>query len=258
MGRRSTDYHGDATGLATGIPRGVSGRSNLSNNSRALAGAAAATTSTPSQPTVTAASNFIREDGLPEGEGGQGGEDNPPSCWQSFCQRITVPSYIRQDKFKRIINNPLWRATVILFTITLLFGAQVRDIFFSKSADRVFDGIFVAVIGFFFVDMGMRIDVEPNYFVYPTCGRREDGLDISTGIRCANLQFGSFIFWCELVATLALFLELTWINDDEFGMQTIGIKLNSFGAPVRVIKPHDIQVMDKASSFFLYNSLNPL
>lgn len=217
MGRRSTDYHGDATGLSGSIPRGVSSRFYM--NAR----------SAPQPPDTTTnmeRANYNGEDVPPPGE-----EEYRPSCWQSFCQWLTVPSYVRKHYFKLVMDSRLWRGTLVLFTIALIFGAQMRDLFCPRQADFVFDILFLTMFGFFLVDIIMRMDVEPNYFVFQAFGRGEVSLDNSCS--CLDIQVGSFIFWCELIATLTLLFEISFISDTEFGIKTVDIKLNSFGAPVR-------------------------
>lgn len=158
--------------------------------------------------------------------------ETPQSCWQSFCLWITIPTETRKKFCFRMIGSGVWRSALILFTIALVFGSQVRDLFCPKAADDIFDVLFFVIIAFFFFDILMRIDVEPNYFVFRAFGRGQTTTEESAS--CMDVQLGSFIFWCEVCSTLALLHEISLINKRGFGMQTVDIELNDFGVPVRL------------------------
>mmetsp|Transcript_1762 Transcript_1762/g.3417 ORF Transcript_1762/g.3417 Transcript_1762/m.3417 type:complete len:1158 (-) Transcript_1762:1419-4892(-) len=213
MRKRSTDYHGDTVHLPS-ASRGITA-SRYSQN----------TCAPPSQPPLVSA-----ERAMYEADETQPQEIRPPTCWQSFCFRITIPSYVRQNFCERLISSRTWRITFTLFTIALIFGAQIRDLFCPKAADDIFDIAFLVIIGFFAVDILMRVDVEPNYFVFRAFGRGQSTFEEST--TCLDLQLGSFIFWCELCSTLALLFEISLINQRDFEMQTVDIRLNTFGTPI--------------------------
>lgn len=213
IGNRSTDYHGDTVNLPS-AGRGITSTRSY-NNPRS------APPPPPAASTERAA--FGVEETQPQDIRG-------PTCWQSFCHWITIPMDVRQRFFERLIASRIWRSTLLLFTIALIFGAQVRDLFCPKEADDIFDIIFLVIIGFFAVDILMRVDVEHNYFVFRAFGRGQSTVEGSA--TCLDLQLGSFIFWCELCSTLALLYEVSMINKRDFGMQTLHIRLNAFGAPV--------------------------
>ena len=209
MGKRSTDYHGDALQMPTSLGRGVSSGRYYQN------------AGIPAPAHATERANYNVEELQP---------DYKPSCWQSFCQWITIPADIRHKYFKTIIDSRLWSSSLILFTIGLVFGAPIRDLICTQNVDDIFDILFLAIIGFFTVDIIMRMDVEPNYFVFRAFGRGQATSEDSSG--CLDVQLGSFLFWCELCSTLALLYEVSLINPKHFGMQTIDIKINMFGSPV--------------------------
>ena len=209
IGKRSTDYHGDA-----GQMGGSMGRSSRNVPQYRQ--------SYPPQPThSTERAGYPAEEMQVE---------TKLSCWQSFCQWISIPTDLRKSFCREVIGSRLWRFVSILFTIALLFGAQVRDLFCPKAADDIFDILFLSIIGFFTFDILMRVDVEPNYFVFRAFGRGQTTAEDSTS--CMDVQLGSFIFWCEVGSTLALLYEVSLINKSEFGMQTIDIELGKYGAPV--------------------------
>ena len=210
IGKRSTDYHDDAAQVGVAMGRSV----RAGPQYRSAYGAPQA------HPTERA--GYSPEEVQTELR---------PSCWQSFCQWISIPADLRKNFCRRVINSRMWRSACILFTIALVFGAQVRDLFCPKAADDIFDYLFLAIIGFFTFDILMRVDVEPNYFVFRAFGRGQMTAEDSTS--CMDVQLGSFIFWCEVGSTLALLYEISLINKREFGLQTIAIALNEIGAPVR-------------------------
>lgn len=217
IGKRSTDYHGEAAQITSLGGRGISGvRFNQSSRSP------------PEIRTERAAYNSNH---TPSVDGSQQ-QYQQSSFWQTFCRWITIPTDVRQKFFKGLIGSRFWGSTLVLLTIALIFGAQVRD-FCPKQADDICDIVFLAIIGFFTVDILMRMDVEPNYFVCRAFGRGNTTVEDSAG--CTALQVGSFIFWCELCSTLALLYEISFINHKEFGQQTLDITLNQFGAPVSAL-----------------------
>ena len=210
IGKRSTDYHGDAPQMTGSMGRGVRGVQFQSNY-----------TAPASHPSERA--GYTADESQME---------TRQTCWQSFCQRISIPTDVRKKFCRRVIGSRVWRSALILFTIALVFGAQVRDIFCPKAADDIFDILFLTIMGFFIIDILMRMDVEPHYFVFQAFGRGHLSAEDSTS--CMEVQLGSFIFWCEVCSTLALIYEISLINKRHFGMQTIDITLDEFGAPVRL------------------------
>lgn len=221
IGKRSTDYHGEAAQITSLGGRGHSGvRFHQSSDTLRSDVPAERANYNNNHPAGTSSEEMLLQ---------QQQQSSSSSCWQSLCNWIGIPANVRQRFFKRVIGSRLWSSTLVLFTTALIFGAQIRDLC-PKQVDDFFDILFLILIGFFTVDIVMRMDVEPNYFACRAFGRGNTTVDESTG--CMALQVGSFIFWCEVFSTLALLYEVSLINQRDFGQQTVDITLNSFGAPV--------------------------
>jgi hypothetical protein len=219
------------------------------------------------------------------GVGGEGGEgvvvvgearNNNKSCWQrcfgasSYC--LCTPHH-RKHLAASCLGSKPWRVVLCFFTVMLLFGPECRELFFPKQADLAFDVIFMCGFIIFCLDICMRMDVEPNYFVMchmsnvncfswcrirnqqrragrgggggglvndgygeimntPGSGGGGGGGTSSCWPTCANLQCGSFIFWCELASTCSLLYEISFINKKHFQQERIQIGLDQFGIPV--------------------------
>jgi hypothetical protein len=221
IGKRSTDYHGDAP-QPTALGRG---RSN------SLYGSASNRHSGATRGSADHNNYGHASERAAPGEVLGGSEPQPPSWWSTCCRRLIVPAETHKAFCSRIIKHRIWNSVLILFTVTLVFGAQLRDLFFAPPADDYFDYIFLAIIGFFTIDIIMRMNAEPNYFACRAFGRGRLSMEDST--TCWDFQLGSFVFWCELISTVALLHDIAFVRKDEFDQQEIAITLNQFGAPVR-------------------------
>ncbi len=150
----------------------------------------------------------------------------------------------------QILNLHVWKAFMICFTTILLFGAQIRDLFFPKSADLAVDIVFLIVVCFFWVDTLFRMDCETNYFrfyLFSSFGyssgrtvppRISDVRDVdpSVGYCCGRpFHIGSFLFWCDIISTVALLREITLLDPTGiFDEARIEIRLDQFGMPLDV------------------------
>ncbi len=151
----------------------------------------------------------------------------------------------------KILNLHVWKALMICFTTILLFGAQIRDLFFPKSADLAVDIVFLIVVCFFWVDSLLRMDCETNYFrfyVFSSFGYSSGStvprgttsdlreVDPSVGHCCGRpFHIGSFLFWCDIISTVALLREITLVDPTGiFDEARIEIRLDEFGMPLDV------------------------
>jgi hypothetical protein len=217
VGQKNNDYHSDAPIMQhpaeANIPtRGVSSRSGMSRG--------------------TFPSFRL---------GGDGGLSAGPNCWSRCCgcfSCLAWPADSRRYFLGRIIQSRSWKFILIVFTLLLLFGPQIRDMYISKDGDTAMDVIFMCALVFFTLDILIRIDVEPNYFSFDLFCRRgqrkEGSSDLATGwMGCGSYGLGSFLFWCDVISTLTLLHEISFINRDHFDEIQINIQLDMFGVPVR-------------------------
>jgi hypothetical protein len=175
-------------------------------------------------------------------------------------------SSIRRHRIKYFLDHAVWwKGCLVLCTIVLLFGGNIRDLFLP-GYEIMFDIFFFVAMFNFTIDMVLRIDSEPFYFNLFCCGTNyyssavEAALAASTaqnrsnnnnnrdsvndqtsgnyynqmkyqssGLRCS---IGSFLFWCDAVSILSLFSEISWLNPSRFGEIKYFIDLNEDGLPV--------------------------
>ena len=100
------------------------------------------------------------------------------------------------------------------------------------------------LLGFIFLifDVLLRSVADPSYFVF-TVGRRDfrslDGesafirSDALCGLHTC-LQIGSFMFWCDLLSTLSLLWDISYIGRLRTAMVMADIKIDELGVPVSV------------------------
>jgi len=91
------------------------------------------------------------------------------------------------------------------------------------------DVLFCIALAVFTMDMVMRCYLEPKYVAVPRCRKKENAASSPWG-RCQ--LGGSFLFWCDLLSTLTLLYNISFINKSEFKIKGIDITLNSIGIPV--------------------------
>lgn len=87
-------------------------------------------------------------------------------CCSSICHPDNPSVMRRRHIFRNILQqNRYYKYMVMVCTVILLFGAQVRDIIlFPEYFDDIFDLLFMICFVLFLFDLIMRIDIEPNYF----------------------------------------------------------------------------------------------
>ena len=153
----------------------------------------------------------------------------------------------RKHYIQRILNNRLWKASLILFTFFLLFGAQIR-VFLPKQVDTAFDVIFMLGFVFFSVDILLRMDAERNYFHLYLCGcvsyssgpKTAEPSDITTlpvgccGRKRQPFHVGSFLFFCDVVSTFVFLREISFLFPQNFEEEQVYIGLGKYGLPQSV------------------------
>lgn len=100
--------------------------------------------------------------------------------------------------------------------------------FFPKGADVYFDVLYSVASAVFFLDIILNIFVDPEYIAFHLCRRKGDDTQNSYW----TCGIGSFMFWCDVVSSLALLYDISYINKHEFEMLEISIVLDNYGVPV--------------------------
>jgi hypothetical protein len=125
---------------------------------------------------------------------------------------------------------------MIFFSIVVLFGSQIQHLWMAPAGDIVFDVLSTITFAFFVLDMTIRIIAEPNYFQVGTSSTSGGGAYSGSGgggessMDC--LVLGSFMFWCDLVSTVVILYDISYINKGHYGVVDVDIQLKS-GVPVR-------------------------
>ena len=202
MGQRKQDYHADA-------PQQNEPQQQHNNYSRSIS------SRTPRHPTAGESADQ---------------ETTPDNNIAAVANRAaTTARQQRRATMYAVLNSQAWKVALSVFSLILLFGAQVSELFLPPSTDTTVDAIFVLALTFFIVDILMRCESsEDHYFSRIRC----------TGICC--LSVGSFLFWCDLVSALTLLTDISWINKRSFSEQQIQIALGDFGIPVRPVLPGSV------------------
>jgi len=161
-------------------------------------------------------------------------------CWRcKTCVCPQLPKPVTDWINQRLINTKAWQAFIILFTIVLLFGAQIQDLWCPPSSDVAFDVIFTCAFVFLIVDVILRSAADPTYFILNLCGRdlrsphgehSPNRVDALCGLR-SIFQFGSFMFWCDLLSTLSLLWDISYINPFRSSMLEVTIGIDDLGIP---------------------------
>ena len=174
------------------------------------------------------------------------GPARPPSLWR----RLWHAPERRHLERELLLHTTAYKFFLVCFSLILLFGAELQELFLPRQADGTMDVIYAVVFVCLLADIAMRIDAEDNYFSFQACcwikgcrccckngnnnnnRRRSSGDSNNSNNGCC--RFGSFLFWCDLCSTLTLLADMTWINKDRLGEKHYSIQLDAFGFAVRV------------------------
>lgn len=99
-------------------------------------------------------------------------------------EEIKPPKYYYFDK---ILNGMIFQILVNLFTIYALFGADVKFLICDKTGDPIFDALTLVSLGIFSFEVVFSCLTKKDYFL-------------------------SFFFYLDLVSTLTLVLDLTYVD----------------------------------------------
>lgn len=164
-----------------------------------------------------------------------GEEDTPvaKSRLHRSCSKIcsyTTPSKASLNRLSALITSKLWHGLLVFFTIVLLFGCQIQELWVPKEWDTAVDVLFTVALGFFALDIIIRCYTEPQYFEFHLCGKTVLGDAPGAWGSC---RLGSFMFWCDLLSSSTLLFDISYVNARHFDAATIDIDLDRFGLPVR-------------------------
>jgi len=127
------------------------------------------------------------------------------------------------NKSDILVNSRLWQILVIVSTILLLFGSEIRLLIFTKKSDLAFDILFLVGFTILIGDIIFRCIVFPDYFMLQFRSK-SDSNDITEGspqrtFPC-SIMIGSFMFWCDLLSSTTLLYDVELIPWNHFKTQT--------------------------------------
>ena len=168
--------------------------------------------------------------------------------WANLC--ACLPEFLR-DRYERqyffllVMTSPVWRLLMALCILLLLFGSQVQNLWCDKDYDTVFDVLYTIALCIFCVDIVLRMLSVPGYVSFnckPLYNRIAKFLGRTPRTRYHYyddepfIHIGSFLFWCDVISTLTLLYEISYINKNQTEIRATDIRLDSYGIPVSVDK----------------------
>jgi len=135
-----------------------------------------------------------------------------------------------------LARSRLWHWLTFGCTVVLLFGNVVQLLWCPKTMDLFFDILFTITFFFLMLDWLLHILVDPNYFhfyspLFPCCCLTKEDCccyeEYSGGSSAGSLgngdeekkkrksvccQFGSFLFWFDLISTVSILPEISYLR----------------------------------------------
>jgi hypothetical protein len=162
--------------------------------------------------------------------------------WTNLCS--CLPEFIR-DRYERqyfllvVLTSPVWRMIMCLCILLLLFGSEIQGLWAPKQYDTTFDILYTVAFFLFICDILLRAMSVPGYIgcncklfynrmVKFCCrGQRRSYHDE------VPMHFGSFLFWCDVVSTLAILYDISYVTPQQNEIKVANIQLGPLGIPVR-------------------------
>ena len=94
----------------------------------------------------------------------------------------------RMLRLERFLDSVLFQVLITTFIMYALFGSDFKFYFFSKSQDFVFDILTFLSLGIFSLEIILSMITKKDYLF-------------------------SFFFWLDIMSTMTLILDLSWVNE---------------------------------------------
>jgi len=113
---------------------------------------------------------------------------------------------------------------VICCTLFLLFGPAIQRLSNVRATgDEVFMWLRIVVLLIFFVDIATRCLLQENYFVLALCNNNTNSTLSRTGasdggVKRPTCAIGNYLFWCDVISTMCILYDLSFINHQRFAM----------------------------------------
>lgn len=99
------------------------------------------------------------------------------------------PKYLQI--LKKILENKYFQIFINVLTIYALWGDDIRILAFDQEADIAFDILTIICLVLFSIEIFLSVLCKPKYF-------------------------NSFFFWLDVLSTITLVFDLTWVADTLF------------------------------------------
>jgi hypothetical protein len=156
-------------------------------------------------------------------------------------------------------KSMVWKILYVFFSLFLLFGTPIQELSVGHTGDIVFGIIRNIMLAFFVIDMSIRCVTDKEYFVCtmrggstssatPTSPTLAGSNAAASGGNRHSVNYmdakemhtpctiGSFLFWCDLISTVAILYDLQYVNSNAYGIREIDIGLDDNGMPVSGLK----------------------
>ena len=126
------------------------------------------------------------------------------NCCSHRGTENSIYKWTKKNFHENIVRSRWWTAITLLFTVVLLFGPELRILFFPKESDVYFDYGFTTVFAILVVDILLRSYVSPGYFQWSLPSRSK-----------ISITVGSFMFWCDVFSTFILLTDISFLDVNE-------------------------------------------
>lgn len=169
------------------------------------------------------------------------------------CRGLLCGCYIgsaSRSKFWKVVTtitkSKTWMVFMYIFSIYLLFGPALQAMIDVRpQGDLIFLILRLVMLIFFVVDIFFRCFLDEDYFVFTLCKGGNDVNNSSslTPSRNSNgsgdskdiwFGIGSFLFWCDIISTLSILYDLSFLNNHHFECVEHTITVEN-GVPVSII-----------------------
>ena len=179
------------------------------------------------------------------------------------CTSYTILPYMQRTWIQRnIFGSNIYLVVLVVMIMYLYFGSFISDLYCPYGYQFIFDIIGVIVFLFLMTDIVLRCLAEENYFKihfpwlsylsgvnglgdldtrsvssagsgfgassvggFSSTVHTEGGTDVRRYF--SGISFGSVYFWSDLISTLTILFEISWINPNAYGEIIKDIILNS-------------------------------
>lgn len=108
-------------------------------------------------------------------------------------------------------------AIMTLFTFWALYQDDIKNAATTKEADSAFEVIISILFFAFFFEIILQSFYKDDYFQVPSWPAEPGESLLHTWFR--RIQFGSFYFWLDVIATLSLMLDVSFNIQNESDMK---------------------------------------